>query len=77
MKEFTNNTAKEIFIKSLQIEQNAREMSRKNMEQIGCVLDSTADMFQAAANLRSLADSIEYHEIDENIAKDYEDEILM
>ena len=52
-------------------------MSRKNMQQIGCVLDSTADMFQTAANLRSLADSIEYHEIDENTAKDYEDEILM
>ena len=47
------------------------------MEQIGCVLDSTYDLFQAATNLRSLADSIEYCEIDEDMANEYEEEILM
>ena len=67
MREFKNPKARELFLASLEIEKQADERAKQEVEEIGYTLGEhgSGEMFTEAAGLRVLADEIEDGLIDE------------
>ena len=66
MRGFQNPKARELFLKSLELDKEAYEMEDKEIKATGITLDTSAEIHTQAAGLRVLADDIEDGFVDEN-----------
>lgn len=56
---FKNNKARELFLESLRIDEEADKRIQEEVEELGVCLDTTMEMKTEAAGMRILADDIE------------------
>ncbi len=65
MRDFKKAKARELYLASLRVEDNARQSGQEDIKEIGRYSHSTSEMFREAAGLRVLADDVEDGFIDE------------